>query len=829
MSVGQFGTFAIVSGLILSLITIGLFIARLSKPENRLLKIISRLSYTGLAASIFSAFGALGWIVYHREYQYDYAVQHTSNELYNHWFRFAATWSGQEGSFLLWAVWTSIIGFIVCYKAGKYENRVMPIYVSVQGFLCAILLKQSPFLLFLFKHPGMPGVPTEGLGLNPSLQNYWMTIHPPTIFFGFASLLVPYSYALAALIWKDYDDWARAVFPYALLTSGVLGLGLFMGGYWAYETLGWHGFWAWDPVENASFFPWLAMITLVHGLHVQRARGGMARTNLFTGILGFSLFLVGTFLTRSGALASKGPNGQLLSVHAFDDISKSGLIIMEIMLIGYAIVGFGMWLLRLKQIPKQNTTGDNLVSRDFAFFIAVILMLVSCAVVTLGSTTPLFLSWFHHAPMAPQASFYNKVMFPLVALIAITLGCVPWLAWRRTDGDTFLRKLMWPWLISMVFGFGLLLWVQVAQRQLINTLDPQTLDSTMHNWISPAIQRMSVVILGTLGFLAALSNSMLAYRVLRKRPLAAGGWIAHVGIGVLILGVIVSNTFEKTQEITLKQDDGPRTVFGYTFDFVGMTGKAPYGRPIDPDYDQNNHIIIKVTPPGGDSTASGDSSLSFLMEPRWYVPKPSMDEESMGNPDTMYWPAIHKSLGHDLYLALASQPAMNMYRVDLMPGGHVALGPYQIVYLKPDIHPLDYMGALCGIVAPGMKPIPIEPGMKWLKDSTGHPVMNDQGAPIIFKQNEPIPGLTFADGAPGVVILNSLNATTHSADLLFSLPDMPATWNIPLAVTYKPWINLVWMGVLISVLGIMISMVNRTIENRRDFQAAQGKPNKKKK
>jgi cytochrome c-type biogenesis protein CcmF len=288
MWLGVAGTTALWACLIGSFLTMAAYGLSLIRPAYRKPLILGRTMYSITALAMLAAFALLGAVVYSKTvggvYRYDYAFSHTSNDLQG-FYRLAATWSGQEGSFLLWGAWTAIIGFLVFAKAGKYEGRVMPFFVTILTFLAAILLLQSPFKLIpglspeeLAKHPGFLQFPRDGQGLNPSLQNYWMTIHPPTIFFGFASLAVPYCYAVAALIWKDYEDWTPRIMPYALLTCLTLGIGLFMGGYWAYETQGWHGFWAWDPVENASFFPWLAITALVHGLVVQKDRGGMAKT-----------------------------------------------------------------------------------------------------------------------------------------------------------------------------------------------------------------------------------------------------------------------------------------------------------------------------------------------------------------------------------------------------------------------------------------------------------------------------------------------------------------------------------------------------------------------
>src|SRR5579875_791047 len=822
MTPGTIGSTAVFVGLSASLLVIIAYtVALWLRSSETLWRSIARAFYALTCVSVLTAFGALAYIVYHRLYQYDYAVQHTGNDLHNHWFRLAATWSGQEGSFLLWACWTAIIGCVVMLRARRYEARVMPIYTSVIAFLCAILIKQSPYTLFLKAHPGMPGVPPDGFGLTPSLQNYWMTIHPPTIFFGFASLAVPFSYAAAALIWRDYEGWAPRVFPYALLSSAVLGLGLFMGGYWAYETLGWHGFWAWDPVENASFFPWLAVTALAHGLLAQRTRRTMVRTNLFLGLLAFWLFLVGTFLTRSGALASKMPNGQLLSVHAFDNIGKSGLVLMVTMLLFYGIGGLALWLWRLRTMPKRPSMGDSLLSRDFALMLSVLLMGIACAIVTLGSTTPLFLSWLHRPPSAPAPVFYNKAMFPVVLITAFVIACVPWLAWRRTDPEKFKQKLLIPWLIMIAFGFGLFFWVLSSQRAIAAVSDPQVLKDTLHQWMGPGGQRVLVISMASLGFLAALSNAMLAYRVFRKKPLSAGAWIAHVGVGVLIIGVILSNTFERTALVTLKEGQGPIKVFGYTISFEGMTGKPLPERPLDPEYDPENRVMLRITPPGGDRIDASGNSQTFLMEPRWFVPRPSVEEEAQGNPDTMIWPSIKKYVGHDLYIALASQPGVELPYVTMLPRSVAQLGPYRIYYYKAVTRPLQYMGAIIGITDPEQPfntpdhIVAAEPGIEFVHAPDGSLMRTPQGMPMLIKTGEALPQLTDSQGRPGVAILDSLKVGSNEARIAFSLPDLPARWTIPLSVTYKPGINLVWTGVLLAVAGILLAMVRRAREAQK--------------
>ena len=626
MWLGAAGSIALWACLVASICTVAAYGFALARKADPKLILAGRLFYTITGLSMLAAFAVLGTIVYTKTvgglYHFDYAFSHTSNDLQG-FYRLAATWSGQEGSFLLWGAWTAVIGFLVFAKAGRYEARVMPFFVTVLTFLTCILLMQSPFKLIpglsaaeLAKNPGLLPFPRDGQGLNPSLQNYWMTIHPPTIFFGFASLAVPYCYAVAALIWKDYEEWTPRVMPYALLTCLTLGVGLFMGGYWAYETQGWHGFWAWDPVENASFFPWLAITALVHGLVVQKDRGGMARTTTLLGLTGFWLFLLGTFLTRSGALAGKDASGQMLSIHAFDNIAKGGLVLMVAMLAGYGSLGLILWLLRFRSIPVRKTTGDALLSRDFAFFLAVILMLVACAIVTFGTTWPLLLSWMHRPPSALKPTFYNRTMLPLTVITALMMGIVPWLAYRKTSSETFLKKMLIPWFAMLAFGFFMLFWVMGAQHDLqaiANPEDPAWAEKASA-WINPSVQRISVMALASLGFLAALSNSMLAFKVFRsRRPLAAGGWVAHVGIGLMMIGIITSNTFERTTQVELKEKGGPAEVFGYKFEFERFTGRAHEAFPVNPDYDPTNAAEIRVTPPEGEGASDANGSRTFIV------------------------------------------------------------------------------------------------------------------------------------------------------------------------------------------------------------------------
>ncbi len=814
------------SCVVFAILSIVLYIVWHFRTPSRAIKVASRASYALSALSFLAMTAYLGYLVYARKYQYSYVWQHTGNDLDFWWYRLAATWSGQEGSFALWGFWAAIIGFLVMWKAGKYETYVMPIYVSMLAILALILIKQSPFLLVapltpaeIALHPNYVYPPPDGLGLNPSLQNYWMTIHPPTIFFGFASLLVPFVYAVAALMKKDYEDWVPRVMPYALLSCATLGGGLFMGGYWAYETQGWHGFWAWDPVENASFFPWLAITGLVHGLVVQKSRGGMVRTNLFLGIFAYSLFLIGTFLTRSGALAQEDANGQLLSVHAFANLQSSALFFLVLMLAVYWGGGTLLWLIRLRSIPVRPTLGDHPVSRDMALFVSVLLMIVACLLVTLGTTTPLLRSWTHQTPWQPKSSFYNTVMLPITLMIALGIGIVPWVAWRRTNPATFLRKLVVPWILMLGFGFFMVFWARNAQFALEQVFDPTDtgMTETMRAWKdSRTLQRLSVVSLSALGFLAAISNSMLAYRVFRAKPLNAGGWLAHVGIGVMIIGISVSNTYERTQRVVVMEGEPAKEVFGYKIAFEKMTGKLIAGRPINPDYDMSNAVQLRVTPPNAENIEAKDGAKTFLVEPRWFVHNkhkaPTEDKF-----ERMRWPHIDKYFGHDFYVGLANDPVFvfptakgEEEGVTFQLKEKKRLGSYTVGYFEQFGEPGKLMGAHFVMVGEDAQVISAYPALQILREENGEGMPNMSMLP----KNIEIPELKDKSGRPGIIYLDKIDPATKAATVRMSLPGMEGKWAIPLEITFKPWINVVWIGILVAVLGALLAMVRRIVEAR---------------
>ncbi|MEL7061935.1 MAG: cytochrome c biogenesis protein CcsA, partial [Acidobacteriota bacterium] len=255
----------------------------------------ARRGYAFFAISIVLSSAILLLALWRRDFRIEYVYQYSGLDLAGH-FQLAAFWAGQKGSFLIWLLWGALLGLPLRRSAGRDEPAVMWVYTLTLFGLLFILVRENPFVL-------LPETPADGAGLNPLLQDNWMVIHPPIMFIGYAATAIPFSFALAALWKRDTSNWATRAFPWALGGFLVLGLAIMLGGYWAYETLGWGGYWGWDPVENASLIPWLLSVVLVHGLFLERSQGRFRKANLILATLAYLSVLYGTFLTRSGVLA----------------------------------------------------------------------------------------------------------------------------------------------------------------------------------------------------------------------------------------------------------------------------------------------------------------------------------------------------------------------------------------------------------------------------------------------------------------------------------------------------------------------------------------------
>ena len=355
--------------------------------------------------------------------------------------------------------------------------------------------------------------PLEGKGLNPVLENLWIIIHPPILFIGYAAVAIPFVFAIAGLFKKDYTNWITLSAPWVLFASIALGTGIILGGLWAYETLGWGGFWGWDPVENSSFLPWLGMTALMHTILVFKRTGGLIKSNIFIAILSFILVLYASFLTRSGILGN-------MSVHSFTDPGAAVYSLLLGMLIIFSLVGFYAYLLRKNEI-KVTKINFNLLSREAVIAYGVIVICSIIFIVFAGTSLPIFSDLFA-AKSSVEPSFYDNWGIPLISLILITNALSLYLPWKEKIKPNGIKKII------------IVLIMSVLITSFFSIIIPKYLSYYLLIFASSfsLIANIEIIIRGN------LKNF--------------GGNFSHLGISIFLFGLILLNSLSVSKTITFK-------------------------------------------------------------------------------------------------------------------------------------------------------------------------------------------------------------------------------------------------------------------------------------
>jgi cytochrome c-type biogenesis protein CcmF len=384
-----------------------------------------------------------------------------------------------------------------------------------------MLLVKNPFLSVWESFPGEVGagfLPADGRGLNPLLQNYWMVIHPQVLFSGFAAMGVPYAYAVAAMLKRDYDSWFKAATPWLVFGTFVLGTGIMMGGVWAYETLGWGGYWGWDPVENSSLVPWLVGVAAIHTTLSQRKRGAFVRTNLALGILCFILVVYSTFLTRSGVLGDT-------SVHSFVDPGMWAYWLLVGMLLLATSFPVFLFIRRWKEFPHRPVR-HHYISREFALFLGASTLVIIAVLVTIGTSSSMITDILYGKKSAVDISYYSRTIMPLGFAIGVLAGMGQLLWWTKSDVRSLLGSLIAP-VAGAVITAALSLALGVTQPLVLALLAS--------------------------AMFALVTNVQVGWRIARTNPRLAGGAVAHIGVGLLLLGCVVSSEYDRKQTVSLPQ------------------------------------------------------------------------------------------------------------------------------------------------------------------------------------------------------------------------------------------------------------------------------------
>ncbi len=480
-------------------------------------------------------------IIFKRYFEYHYAWDNSSLGL-PLGYAISCFWQDQEGSFLLWMFWNAIIGCLIpltpfSRREGGMLASSMTVFSLIQTFLTSMIIGvvlfadfkigSSPFLLLKQSMPDLPVwktqpnfIPKDGNGLNPLLQNYWMVIHPPTLFLGFALTMVPFAYAIAALWQKKYTEWIRPALPWALTAAVVFGTGIMMGGIWAYETLNFGGYWNWDPVENAVYVPWLILVAGFHTMLLARKSSSALKYSFILIIAQFIFVIYSTFLARSGILGNA-------SVHSFTDLGLSGQLL--IYLFTFIIGSVVLCIIRWSELPK-DVTELKTYSREFWVFMGILTLCLTSFQVIFTTSFPVynkiaevFGAKLNLALPADQVAHYTNFQMWFFAIITVLTGIGQFFWWNRVQKGNY-SKLLNP---------------------LIFTLFAAALIIVFTNFNEAKSETWKYIIILTTALFGVMANGTILMDILKGNFKVAGGAITHIGIALMVIGVLFSAGYSK--------------------------------------------------------------------------------------------------------------------------------------------------------------------------------------------------------------------------------------------------------------------------------------------
>jgi len=578
---------------------------------------------TSAQNGVYAVFGlltmcsaAIMYLFVANDYSVKY-VQHYSDRSMPLFYKATAFWGGQDGSLLFWVWVMSIWAAIAVYQNRNKNREIMPytivsMMVVTLFFAVVMIFTANPFETYL------AGAPTDGRGLNPLLQNPYMVTHPPTLYLGYIGWTIPFCFAVGALAHNKLDyTWIAAMRRWCLVAWFCLTVGLTLGGLWAYEELGWGGYWAWDPVENAAFIPWLTGTAFIHSIQVQERRGMYKAWNLVLIITTFILTMIGTMMTRSGVVQS---------VHAFAQSDIGTYFFWFI--VGSAVVSFGLLIYRLPQLrPKQGL--ESILSREFAFLVNNWILLAAAFLVLFGTLFPSLFKAVTGREVNVGATFFNTWMIPLGLILLFLTGVGPLLSWRKSTGSTIRQQFTLPTVVAAIVAISGWLALDITSWPPLTTLIlcAFVTATILQEFWRGTMHRMKNAKEG-----AADAFVTLMTRARRRH----GGYVIHFGVVLMFVG-FAGEGFKLEEDKTLKV--GEATVIGN------------YGVTLDrlrfEDDGQKNMITADVT-----VTKAGTSEVIGQLAPaKWAYRKPE-DQVTTEVAKMM-------SMRDDLYLVLGGYDAEN--------------------------------------------------------------------------------------------------------------------------------------------------------------------------
>ena len=809
---GQLGHFFVITSFVAALFSMFSYFRAVrteqSDPGNsRSWLLLGRGGFMLHTASVISIFIALFYIIENHLFEYHYAWEHSSLSLPGKYL-LACFWEGQEGSFMLWTFWHCMLGLVVMRTAKGLETRTMTIIAMVQVCLATMILGiyfgndikvgSTPFTLLrhamqgapIFSSPNYMNFITDGNGLNVSLRNYWMVIHPPVLFLGFASTLIPFAYCIAAL-WKgEYQSFIKPTLAWTLFNGAVLGTGIMMGGAWAYESLNFGGYWAWDPVENASLVPWLTLIAGLHTLLIYKSTGRALTLTIVLLLLTHLLVWYSTFLTRTGILGKT-------SVHAFTGegnfLYYHLLIVIAILLLLTIVTLVARW----RSLPRIKTEEETL-SREFWMFIGSVILFLSSIQIVISTSIPVWsplAKWITGKDFAPPTDpmlHYNNIQVWVAIIVGILSAAVLYMKFKHSDGVVLAKRLGFTTVIAFAMAAG------IKMGQHIVT------------W-----QYELLLFAACFGI---ISNIYYGIAVQKARFKKLGPVVSHLGFAMVLLGILLSsyNKHAISYNIT-----------GERFDFQKKTAAE------NAKENAENEILFHGIPVAmGDYTATyiGDSesikgkdrinyyrvdfermdSLTHKASEHFSLyPDAFINTKGQGvltvNPSTKhFW-------DHDIFTYInggtldKSKDDTTSFKSHILhePGDTIHLNNGFIVFkgLSKDVSDRRYVPADSDL-AVAANLLVYDSSSRQAKDIA--PLYILRNRQYVINIEDTVTALDLKVRFENIIIKS---ADSVSTEIMVKQTD-PKDDFIVLKALVFPYINLLWLGVMVMVLGFFISLGN---------------------
>jgi cytochrome c-type biogenesis protein CcmF len=661
-------------------------------------------------------------------FQTSYVFGYSSTDL-PFFYLISSFWAGQEGTFLLWLFIGLLLGlFLIRRKEDRLKGYVIFIYLLVQIFLLVLLLKKSPFEL-------LPDKPLEGRGLNPLLKDPWMVSHPPLVFIGYAGLAIPFAYALAALIKNKYDTWVKSSLPWAGFSALTLGAGIFVGGFWAYKVLGWGGYWGWDPVENASLIPWLTTVALIHGFTLERNKNSLKRTNFFLAIISFLLVLYGTFLTRSGVLAD-------FSVHSFADLGLNQYLVFFMVI--FTAFSLGLLIFRSSKL-RGAEPGKSVLSQEFVVLLGMIFLCLSAVLILIGTSAPIITGFLGKASNV-TVPYYIRTNLPVAIILGLLLSLSPFLPWKEVSVRELGKKITLPLIVVIILSI-------IA-------------------WVS-GIRSLSYFLFIFFSIFVLVSNFIIFFKRLKGKLLNATGYLTHIGIGLMFIGILASSGYSKSVKLNLLKGE-TKQAFGYQLIFQGEENSS----------NKDENILLVQVKKGNDN---------FTAKPRLYW--------SEYNQAMMRKPHIERGWMGDIYFAPLEykKEELNFSEpFNLSKGEEKEVEGYKIRFLNFDMTSHEQggevrVGAVLEISYQNQK-------------GTVTPA-------IVFGEQNKLTQIEAMLPGGNLIFLERVMADQKMVTLSIAKKGEENRGEVLLLeVSRKPLINLLWMGLIVIMIGLFMMTWRRSRE-----------------